>query len=687
MGHTTIGRIGALLAILSLSQPVWVSGCRQSQTPSPPSAQARRPNVILVSIDTCRADRLSCYGFERNTTPNIDAIAVEGVLFRRAIAPTSVTLPSHSSMMTGTTPPFHGVHDNQMYRLADSNVTLAEVLRDNGYETGAVVGSFVLDPKFGLAQGFDFYDANMLRSGASKRTLNDRPAVEINRIARPWLIDHADRPFFLFMHYFDPHFPYEPPQPYSSTFATDRYAGEIAYVDHCIGELRAELIRLGIYDSTLLVITSDHGESLGEHGENSHGWFIYNSTTHVPLVMKLPGRNKSRIVEEKVALIDLAPTILNQLGISVPADMEGQDLSSLLAGDQVNAVERFIYSEALEPSRYGCSSLLALQDSQWKYIQSSQPELYDLRLDPNELNNLYTADSEIASSLRTRLSAFLSNRTRTKLEGGTQASDPETLKRLEGLGYVGGGRNIGYEFETDKEDPKDFLPIYSELMRAWNFAFKFPTGLTHTSTPSGESISLSRSDLAKRICKNILSTNADVSKAHDILGRLAQNEGDLSVAAEHYAQRVRIDPGFVAAHIDLGTVYMKLGNMEQAEAHFRKAIDLLTQEKEDELSIDKALDRLRPVDSSLLKARESLVSLLVTLRRAAEAAELCRTMVRINPNNHKAHTVIAFDLYRNGHNAEAIETLTKALKIKPDYQPALRLLERVQGLSPQQPSP
>ncbi len=241
-------------------------------------------NVLLVSIDTCRADHLGCYGYKRPTTPNIDAVAQDGTIFKMALTPVPVTTPAHSSMFTGTYPPTHGVRLNTYDRLADSNVTLAKLLRDAGYQTAAFVGGFPLDSRFGLNQGFDTYDGRFTEKNLSKRAAED-----VSRPALAWLEDHGKQPFFLFLHYYDAHYPYEPHPADTAPYADDPYAGEIAYIDHCIGRVLDRLRARGLYDNTLVIITGDHGEGLGEHGETAHGFFIYQSTLRVPLVIRAPG--------------------------------------------------------------------------------------------------------------------------------------------------------------------------------------------------------------------------------------------------------------------------------------------------------------------------------------------------------------------------------------------------------------
>ncbi|MEI7837023.1 MAG: sulfatase, partial [Planctomycetota bacterium] len=264
-------------------------------------------NVVLISIDTCRADRLSCYGYKRQTTPNIDALASNGVLFTSASTPVPFTLPAHSSMMTGTYPPTHGVRLNNGDHLADSNITLAEIMRDAGYQTAAFIGAFPLDRIFGLNQGFDTYDCQF-RAKRQMALYSERNAEELTGPAMDWLGKNGKKPFLLFLHYYDAHFPYEPPPPFNTTYAGDLYAGEIAYVDRCIGHVVDQLHAMGIYDNTLIIITGDHGESLGEHGEQTHGFFMYQGTLRVPLVIRAPVGSRNCQVNDNVSLVDIVPT-------------------------------------------------------------------------------------------------------------------------------------------------------------------------------------------------------------------------------------------------------------------------------------------------------------------------------------------------------------------------------------------
>ena len=419
---------------------------------------------MLISIDTCRADRLSCYGYKRPTTPNIDALARDGAMFKMALTPVPLTTPSHSSMFTGTYPPTHGVHLNDYDHLADSNVTLAKILREAGYQTAAFVGAFPLDSRFGLNQGFETYDGRFSQ-GSEKVSFSRRAGEEVNRPALAWLEGHAKKPFFLFLHYFDAHHPYKPHPPYTSAYADDPYAGEIAYVDNCIGRVLDRLRALGVYDNTLVIITGDHGEGLGEHGEHTHSYFIYQSTLHVPLVIRAPGCGKGLRVDENVSLVDIVPTVLDLLGLKIPARVQGVSLRPALEGGPAPDRQRPIYAESLEAATFGCSPLHGIVEGRLEIHPGApagtvRPEPRSRRTDESRRPGAAGGPAAArppggdAQGLETAAP-----------QRGPSTVDPEAVKRLQSLGYVNGGAATPTSaLDTTGQDPKDFLPTFERLM-------------------------------------------------------------------------------------------------------------------------------------------------------------------------------------------------------------------------------
>src|SRR5947208_5947107 len=292
------------------------------------AATLSSPNVVFITVDTLRADHLGCYGDKQIRTPNIDALAADGIRFERAYAAVPVTLPSHTVIFTGTYPMLSGVHDFAANKLSPNQPTLASVLKENGYTTGAIIGSAVLDSRFGLNQGFDFYydhfDFNRLQESNLKEM--ERPGDVVADLTLDWLEKNLDKKFFLWMHLYDPHYPYTPPAPYREEYKDHLYDGELAFADAQVGRLIEFLKNKGLYRNTLIVLGGDHGESLGEHGENTHGFFIYNATLHVPLIFHLPGGVHSKTVSNLVNWADMMPTVLAALNIQLPAHVQGQSL-------------------------------------------------------------------------------------------------------------------------------------------------------------------------------------------------------------------------------------------------------------------------------------------------------------------------------------------------------------------------
>jgi len=412
------------------------------------SAGAEIKHVLLISIDTCRADHLSCYGYNNRITPNIDALAKQGTRFENVISPIPLTLPAHSSMLTGLIPPGHNVHDNFNYHLDESNITLAEILKENGFNTGAIVSAFILDSQFGINQGFDTYNDKIEDAIENVSGFNERRGDEATRFAIDWLDEHKeDEKFFLFLHYYDPHTDYNPPEPFASRFILEPYAGEIAFTDHCVGQVIDKLKELGLYESTLIIVTGDHGEMLGEHEETDHAYFIYQSAIKVPLIVKSPGKPKNNTVKEVVGIIDVLPTVCGQLNIESPANIQGIDLSQCLKGGKYSTKDRHMYCESMTPTKYNGASLLGILNNRYKYIQTTRCELYNIAQDPREANNLFEKESQRARIMRDKLSVTLEESASKDFSFGKTVLDSKTRQRLESIGYVGASVDEDYSFD------------------------------------------------------------------------------------------------------------------------------------------------------------------------------------------------------------------------------------------------
>ncbi|MEM7587610.1 MAG: sulfatase-like hydrolase/transferase [Acidobacteriota bacterium] len=434
-------------------------------------------NVLLVTFDTTRADHLGPYGHPTARTPTLDRLAAEVFVFEQANTSVPLTCPAHSTILTGTYPIFHGVRDNSFFVLPEERTTLAEVLRDRGYATGAAIGAFPLLSRFGVAQGFDFYDERLgqanqdFRGERIRRSrslyFDERPAGRVNDALLPWLRDQFDRPFFAWLHYFDPHQPLQPPTPYDQIFASDPYLGELAYADESLGRVIAELEEAGVADRTLIVMAADHGEGRGEHDEATHALLAYESTMRVPLIMKVPDRAGGERIAQRVATVDILPTILDLLGIPSPDEVQGRSLVSLLDGGSGDRGRRPAYAETLAPRlMHGWGELRVLYQGTLKYIHGPRPELYDLAEDPRERRNLMASRSEDSVKLKDNLKAFL-----TRYAGDTaaavQETDSETVARLAALGYLSsGGERPGVgpeELRSDGAPPQDHVGDVSQM--------------------------------------------------------------------------------------------------------------------------------------------------------------------------------------------------------------------------------
>lgn len=414
-----------------------------------------RPNLLLISIDTTRADHLGAYGYERAHTPSIDALAAEGFLFRRHLTPVPLTLPSHTSLMTGRFPPTHTVHDNGTFIVPETEQTLAEVLRQEGYRTSAFVGAFPLAAQFGLDQGFDLYEDTFHASEADRQRqmqdifFDERRAGAVVDAAISYHEERKAGPFFTFLHVFDPHQPQMPPAPYDIEYRDRPYDGEIAYVDAQLGRFFDFLKERGEWDNTLVVLTADHGEGLGEHGELTHAILLHQATLHIPLILRGPGIPHGETREWTVST-QLFATLLERLGIQVPA-MEKSPSHSLwpiveAGGQAPGSYPRFTaFFETIAPlTTQGWSQLTAFMREDWRLVHGPTPELYQLDRDPGEQTNLFTAEPEVGEGLSAGLQTFLADFETKSVSESMGTIDEETRERLEALGYLqAGGEELG----------------------------------------------------------------------------------------------------------------------------------------------------------------------------------------------------------------------------------------------------
>jgi arylsulfatase A-like enzyme/Tfp pilus assembly protein PilF len=431
-----------------------------------PAAAAGSPlNVLLVTIDTLRTDRIGFYGLRDLPTPHLDRLAAKSAVFTRAFAQTVTTLPSHTNILLGTTPSYHGVHDNAHFVVRGEFLTLAEHLQGSGYATGAFVGGFPLDSRFGLDQGFSVYDDTFDREEIGPREADakggERPAGAVWASAHAWLKTQKS-PWFLWVHFYDPHYPYAPPEPYRTRFARNPYDGEVAYTDAVMGELLAGLKDLGQDETTLIVLTGDHGESLGEHGETTHGYLAYNATLWIPLFIRVPGFGP-RVVDQNVSHIDLFPTVCDLLKIKPPSHLQGASLVPLLRGK--SAAPRPIYFESLSPHfSMGWAPLRGLVDGPFKFIDSPRPELYDLRNDFDETRDL--AGGADAGVLKKKLDRIVQEQSSPDNAGAERQADRATQEKLRSLGYLAGPTAAGKKAFAPEDSVSALLPYHNRAVDA-----------------------------------------------------------------------------------------------------------------------------------------------------------------------------------------------------------------------------
>ena len=523
--------INAKLLISLVIATLGISSCAQQKSSNerPKEVEEEIRNVLLISMDTTRWDVLSSYGAPEVQSPNIGAFARENIVFENCYAPVAVTLPSHATMLTGMIPPQLGVLDNNHYALASNHVTLAELLKEKGFQTGAFVGSFILDSMFGLDQGFDVYNDDV----TGEIGIPERRGDETTALALEWLEHNRDQKNFVFIHYFDPHASYDPPEPFASRFKelyreypefVQDYVGEIAFTDHCIGQLITRLKELGLYDNSLICITADHGESHEEHGEFSHGFFIYNSTIKVPLIFKVPGYGGHIRVRDSVGLVDITPTICAALGIESTGISSGRDLTNSFDGEEDLYSDRVIFSYSIEAKKYRGNSLLSVIFGEYKYIHTTRPELYNISNDIYERINLIDLEPNRVPLLREKLRNIVDDFA-TKTPHGRAEFDAETVRKLERLGYVGTTESAAnFEFDPSASDPKDLIDYHDLNSVALAYVW-----------PGNHAKALSAAE-------SMIEMRPDLFNGYVMMGKILISMGRADDAAPYLARAAELDP-------------------------------------------------------------------------------------------------------------------------------------------------
>ena len=624
-------------------------------------------SVLLVTIDTLRADALGCYGRNGAETPWIDRLAEGGVRFEEAHAHNVVTLPSHANLLCGRYPLEHGVRDNTGFRFPATQPTLATLLKAGGWQTGAFVSAFPLDSRFGLDRGFDVYDD---RLGGTETTtaflVPERTGTKTVAAAREWLEKVRGQRFFAFVHLYEPHFPYVPPEPFASRFRSAPYQGEVAAADAALGTLLEPILAAGPAAHTLVVLTSDHGESLGEHGEDTHGIFAYEATLRVPLIVYAPGLFSHRVVGTPVRHIDVVPTVLDALGVAIPKDLPGRSLLPQINGRRAEPTESYL--EALSGSlNRGWAPLHGVLDRDlMKYVDLPIPELYDLRLDPSEQRNLAASRPGDLDRLR----ALLGRARADDVGVGARVREEQaTLERLRALGYVGGAEAVQKQRYTVEDDPKRLIEIDSRIRdvvtryRAGDYdgaiaiceenIRRRPTMLLSHLQLAYLQRMRGRLDLAIRAAKEAVDLQPLDSEALSLYGAYLTEAGRFREAVaflDPYARNTKADIDVLTA---LGMAQARLGQRDEALATFARAREL-------------------DPSNAMVLVNAGTVYLMagdrVRARQAFEAA------LDIDQEVARAHNSLGVIAAEEGHVDEAVERWKRAVTLDPrDYQTLFNL--------------
>lgn len=655
--------------------------------------------VVLISVDTLRADHLPAYGYRLVQTPALDALRRDSVLFENAISHVPLTLPSHVTILTGLLPPQNGMRDNIGFSLSPAPQTLPSLLKKNGYATGAAVSAIVLSGSSGVSRGFDEYD-DSIEANVPGLTAGDiqRSGFSTEKIAESWIHDHENGPFFYFLHLYEPHTPYEPAAPFDAIYKDRPYDGEIATADRIIGAFVAFLRREGLYDRAVVIFLSDHGEGLGEHGEDEHGMLLYRETLHVPLFVKLPGAKLAGTsVSRTVALVDVFPTVARLLGIAPPPGLDGRPL----LGEAASASARSVYSETLYPRfHYGWSDLSALTDERFEYIHAPSDELYDYRSDPQELRNLAPSLPPPFRSMRNALLAMA----RPLQMPGTV--DAEQVKKLASLGYL--GSTMAPAGAKDLPNPMDHIADVKSLKEAHQLAAgrAYEEALPHL-------LDLLRRDpemtdgwaelatVLRRLGrdKEALAALAEVDRrspnsalVFNSYANIYIDLGDLP-RAETYARRAVAASDSSAMHANLAHVLLLRGNLAEAELEARRALTahaaleqprlvlaLVAEERGDLSGALGTLDALRAEAMTAGRPPMSSVNLhrgqiLARLGRLTEAQQAVQEEIAGNSGALAAWRLLATLQADQGNLAEAKHTLEEMVHTTPNARSAAAATE------------
>lgn len=635
MGRAHLIWVAAGLTALGVGG-VWLMSKRSSD-----GGRARQ--VLLISIDTLRRDHVGCYGDALGATPNLDAFAARAVVFDHAYSHAPMTLPSHASMLTGLTPLRTGVHDNFEHRLAPERTTIAEWLADRGFVTGAVVSSFVLDSQFGLDQGFDHYD-DQFQSARTDDGASERLADEATDRAIEWLTAHKGDDFFFLLHYYDPHARYAPPPSFAKRFVDAPYRGEIAFVDDAIGQVLTALNQAGMFNEMTVIITADHGEMLGEHGEQTHDFFIYQSALRIPLMIKPPGSVSAVRRGEVTGLIDVFPTVCGLVGVDPPAGIDGVDLAPLSDDQPPVETDRTLYCECVTPKMYNAAPLRGLVSKRWKYIESPRAELYDVTADPAESINLADVEVEMAQQMSEQLRRLADESASQVSNASPVALGSDATQKLQSLGYVGGaGGDDSGKSPTTLDDPKDLIAFHQQNRT-----------VIHR-------ILAGDYEAAEAQCRAMLEQRPDFFGGYLHLAEIAAKQGDFASTEAVLRDAIKVRPDSAKAHDSLGFALVMQRRVGDAIPFFQRAI------------------ALKP---DLATARENLGIALRRVGRLSESAAQLQEAVALRPEHAASVYNLGVTLMQQRRLDEAVDLFDRAVELDGDYVSALNGLSKLLVVHP-----
>lgn len=641
-------------------------------------ARKPAPNVILITIDTVRADHVGCYGATEVPTPTLDALARDGIVFERAISQVPLTWPSHATILTGTYPFQNGVQDFTGQPLAPQFRSVAQAFKQQGYATGAVVSAFVLDRSWGLARGFDYYDDAFSAETFRKKDIGlvDRRAEESVTHAIEWLKKTPHRPFFFWLHLYDPHSPYDPPEPFRTQYRSHPYDGEIAYADHELGRMIAWLKLHQLYDRSLIVFLSDHGESLGDHGEKEHGFFVYHSTVHIPLIVKPPAGSGFRPgrTTRPVETVAVAPTLMHSAGIKDAIEKQFQS-DGLLGSKPEN--DDVAYSETFYPfSSFGWSPLHALETSRYHYIDAPTPELYDLAVDPGEKNNLASQQTATVAVLKDKLQVRLRTHPFTPGEGAGSGLSPDALEKLRALGYVAYRSPVSPEtLAKGLPDPKSKLWEFNAILEA------------------ADAFRVDDFQAGQELLTKVREKDPQMYVVPFMLGEAAARQQKWAEASTELKKCLELNPNFDQAMTGLAGALINQGDAAGAKAWVDKALKYNSQNyrawyelgfiesKTDKAAARAAYQKAISIQPNFAQGRRDLGMLEFQRQNYVEAAKHLAQAVELGLSDAKLFNFLGVAYSRTNQPQKGIESYQRALKIDPQLAEAhLNLGYAYQGL-------